>query len=253
MLRVLCGFLVVLCFTWGKYCEAQSLFGGSGGNTTATSGRSSTGSSSNRPAGSGGSGTSSSIGSNLFSPSSANRPAGTGSRETQGRSGAAGSTLTQTGLNAGDGSVAAKVGQSSFTGRSNTSNQFIGAQGSSGRGMGSNSQFSLLQGLVNNENFNANNANNTPAQSLTPQLKLGFVYTTLPAAELQTIVQTRLVALPALGARTAGVSATVDAEGMVVLSGIVVTEDDRLLMETLVRMEPGVRDVRNELKTSTSP
>lgn len=170
-------------------------------------------------------------------------------------SGSGTSSLTQSNLNAGDGSVAATIGQNTFVGRGENSSRFVGSRNSSTttNGRGAN-QMSLLQSLVGNNDFTQNSNNsNAQTQSITPQLRLGFALPPLPAVELQSTVQSRLVGLPALGPRTNGVIAKADPQGLVVLTGSVQSEDDRLLMETLVRMEPGVRSVRNELAVRSAP
>ncbi|HWL08160.1 MAG TPA: BON domain-containing protein [Planctomicrobium sp.] len=248
MKKYLAGFLMVLISGWGIDCHAQSLFGnGSILGSSSSGGTSGTGSSGggNRAGSSG----SSSSNSGLFGGSSGSGSTGSG-QSRSGQSGSGGGAATgQTNLNLGNGSVAAQVGQSQFAGRSADSAQFVGSQNaSSGNAGRNNSQFSLLQGLMNNAEFNPNTNNGTQqSQPIVPQLKLGFVPPAIPPAEIQSTIQTRLVALPSLGMRSAGVSSRVNDQGLVVLSGVVPTEEDRLLMETLIRMEPGVRDVQNNL------
>ncbi|SFI45581.1 BON domain-containing protein [Planctomicrobium piriforme] len=111
-------------------------------------------------------------------------------------------------------------------------------------------QFSQLQSLLGNNTFDPNATAATQVLRIRPVLKLGFQMQSIPSSTLQSTVQTRLVALPNLGPRAASVTALADENGQVTLSGLVQSEDDRRLVETLVRMEPGVRNVRNDLKVN---
>jgi hypothetical protein len=78
-----------------------------------------------------------------------------------------------------------------------------------------------------------------------PRLAIGFEYTMPPNAELAETLQQHLNLTPGLTERG---SVSVSVQGStVILSGSVPSEHDRELAELLVRFEPGVEDVRNDL------
>jgi hypothetical protein len=84
-----------------------------------------------------------------------------------------------------------------------------------------------------------------------PQLKIGFEPAFTPPAELTLSVTNRIAKVDTAHG-IAGVVATADEEeaGTVVLTGTVRTEQLRKKAEHLVRFEPGVREVRNEIVVS---
>ncbi len=255
-MKILCGAVILTLSLSQGVCHAQSLFGGSGalGQTATSNGRSS-GSSSGLMSGTGGgSGSASRGGASSGAGSQAGRSGSSANRNNASTAGTG--SLGETRFNAGDGSLGATIGTSGFIGRGDNAGRFIGSQQSSAtnRRNSSAAQFSMLQSLVSGNSFNQNNnANSTPALSITPQVQLGFAAPTRVASELQTTVQTRLITLPALEQRATGVKAIADEQGLVTLTGNVRSEDDRRMMEILVRMEPGVREVRNELAIDLTP
>lgn len=83
-----------------------------------------------------------------------------------------------------------------------------------------------------------------------PQLTIGFAFAPAPSPQIQsnlgnTFQQSQ--SLPLAGERLAGVNAAVGAGGAVHLTGTVTDTRTRQLAEMLVRLEPGVRTVTNEL------
>lgn len=81
-----------------------------------------------------------------------------------------------------------------------------------------------------------------------PQLKIGFEPVPTPAPQLTSAVANRITKVDASHG-IAGVVATADESeaGLIVLTGTVKTEQLRKKAEHLVRFEPGVREVRNEI------
>jgi len=241
---------VALGLMFSTQANAQSLFGSSGAlsNTAASNGggRASGGMSggstgSSGASGFGGGGT----GGGMFGASG-----GTGARSGGAATGAAGgqSSLTRSSLNAGDGSLGDTVGMSGFVGRGDTAGRFVGSQNASRqRVTGNSQQFSALQ---NRNNLNANSNTTPPKQLLRPQVQLGFESPLAMTPPVPGNMQTRIAELPAVGSRAAGVRMQLDSAGVLTLTGTVTSEDDRRMMEILTRMEPGVRDVRNELQIS---
>jgi osmotically-inducible protein OsmY len=83
-------------------------------------------------------------------------------------------------------------------------------------------------------------------RSIRPQQKVAFEVPESSREDLHTTLNTRFERVtrqPALR----GVSVELDAEGVVVLRGEVATPAQRQLAANMVRLEPGVRKVRNEL------
>jgi len=155
------------------------------------------------------------------------------------------SSLTQSSLNAGDGSLGATVGMSGFVGRGDTAGRFVGSQNARRQQVGGGSQqFSAFQ---NRNNANDNNTT-PPRQLMRPRVQLGFESPLATGTTLPGTLQSRISSLPAIGNRASGVAMQMDAAGRVTLTGSVANENDRRMMEILTRMEPGVREVRNELQ-----
>jgi len=253
MPRLSLAALLVGLLAVSNECPAQSLFGNSGALSSTSNSNGSAGRSSTGGTGSAGASSTGSSGSSFGSGSSSSGSSGSRSGSGTG-SGAGTTTLKMTQLNAGDGTLGETIGTSGFAGFGDNSGRFIGNQNAS-TSTRSNSarQFSQLQGLLNNNNFQQNANQNVATQQIRPQVKLGFNTPMMPSQALQSTVQARVINLPALGDRMSGVTALADAQGTVTLSGRVASEDDRKLTEILVRMEPGVRTVKNELAVTDSP
>jgi hypothetical protein len=162
------------------------------------------------------------------------------------------SSLSQTMMNAGDGSLGATIGTSGFVGQGDNTGRFIGNQNaSSQRMLGSGQQFSQLQSLIGNDQFTPDSTSTSSQKQLArPVMRLGFTPPQPAPLAMQNTIQSRLISLPQLGERAAGVNALADETGRVTLTGRVGSEDDRKLVEMLVRLEPGVRSVQNDLKVT---
>ncbi|WP_437203275.1 BON domain-containing protein [Planctomicrobium sp. SH664] len=251
--------LLVLAFVPGILllsaldCSAQSLFGGGGGGSSGAGG-----SGGGRSGSGGGSGmaTGGSIGSGSSSGSG-----GGSSRSGSGGSNRSGNN-SQGGAQAGIGNsllnlterAGDSIGQNTFVGRSDNTS-FVGrtgaasATGNRGRNNGLNSLMSALSGADSmNGNFNQNGLQNQNTQRIKPQLQLGFSPPEVSAVHLNTTLQSRMASIPTYSTRLPGVNFAADDSGTVTLTGTVSNDNDRRLAETLIRMEPGVRDVKNELK-----
>jgi hypothetical protein len=124
-----------------------------------------------------------------------------------------------------------------------------GAAGQQG-GRGAQNGLSQLQNLFSQgQNFNGQNQ----AQSM-PQiriaLRLGFRPQPISATRMKTF-ETRLTSLP--GMRFVGSPEVVMEGRTAILRGTVATEDDRELAGAMVKMEPDVLEVRNDLVVADSP
>lgn len=166
----------------------------------------------------------------------------------QGQTGSAtntGQALGTTNLNAADGSLSATVGQGAFVGGQNngnfTGNRFAGQTAS----QGVQAQFGNL--TSNNRTQNRNTQGQSDRKAVRPQFRIAFETPTIPATNIEQQLKLATVELPPISSRAHSVSVGVDATGMVTLAGVVASERDKKLLESYVRMEPGVRSVQSEL------
>ena len=135
--------------------------------------------------------------------------------------------------------------QGNFVGR----NQRTGQNTRQQNNQGGNRQQGGRQNL--DDLLNGMNQQNNPTidqrRAIRPQLRVAFdETTTTPATESRSTLQPRFESLtqtPSLR----GVAYELDAEGVVVLRGKVDTPSQRRLAENVVKLEPGVKKVRNEL------
>jgi hypothetical protein len=87
---------------------------------------------------------------------------------------------------------------------------------------------------------------NTQRKVLRPQQRLGFAYTPPPAAKINTALSTRAQYIaPKVGGQ--GLNVTVEDGGIAVLRGQVSSVENGKMVASMMRMEPGIRSVRNEL------
>lgn len=158
-------------------------------------------------------------------------------------------SMPQPTFNTGDGSLGATIGTSGFVGRGDNAGRFVGSQNSTQRRTSTNAnQFSQLRNTGNQNRGNVNNTN--VRQSMRPQVQLGFEPAATFAGVEPSNFHAQLMDLPGIGSRAAGIVPSFSGDGVVTLTGTVATEDDRRMMEVLTRMEPGVRDVKNELRVA---
>lgn len=156
-----------------------------------------------------------------------------------------GQALGTTNLNAADGSLSATVGQGGFVGGQNngtfTGNRFAGQSAS----QGTQAQFGNLQN--NNRTQNRNNQTQTDRKPVRPQFRIAFPTQTIPQSEIQSSLTLNAINLPPIVSNSKAIKIEVDAQGLVLLTGTVSTDRERKLLESYVRMEPGVRNVKNEV------
>lgn len=135
--------------------------------------------------------------------------------------------------------------QGNFVGRNQRTGQDTRQQGNQGgnRQQGGRQNLDDLLNGVNQQN----NQSTDQRRAIRPQLRVAFDETsTTSATEIRSTLQPRFESLnqtPSLR----GVAYELDAEGVVVLRGKVDTPSQRRLAENVVRLEPGVKKVRNEL------
>jgi hypothetical protein len=96
--------------------------------------------------------------------------------------------------------------------------------------------------------FGGQGGDSTGSRYPNPQLKIGFEPVATPPAQLTMAVTTRIAKVDAAHGLAEVVALAYDTEaGTIVLTGTVRTEQLRKKAEHLVRFEPGVREVRNEI------
>ena len=187
---------------------------------------------------------------------------------TSATTGAAGATSGFGGAAGGGGSAAnrtAGTGQPTYgqpqPTQGNTQNAFIGGRGQQQQFIGGNQrtgqQQNNRQQQQNNRQsgFGQNDPNNMNGQgqqnqdqrrAIRPSFKVTFDQPQKPAADIRSTLQPRFDSLkqtPSLR----GVAYALDADGVVVLRGTVDTPAQKRLAENVVKLEPGVKKVRNEL------
>lgn len=249
-ISVLCGVCLTIALAAPGSCSAQqsSLFGSSG----SSGGRTSTGQS-----GSSGAGAMGNAAGALGSSMGGSRGA-TGGAGASGRTGTSQGGVQQPQFNQ-FGSVGNAIGQGNFVGRSDNSGRFVGqtqagqqnAQGGMGLGrMGGGGRNGNNNGNNNNGNNNFGGGGNQQAQQrrVRPQLKVAFPTPAIQTATVATTLQQRLSTHETLTAGSLkNVNLTMEEGGVVTLRGEVASQDARSLAAAMVRLEPGVRQVVNEL------
>ena len=94
---------------------------------------------------------------------------------------------------------------------------------------------------------NANNAAPAPKLTARPVQRIAFGYDAPNPEATRIAVTTRLAGLATRRPELANVAVAVDGAGRHVLTGVVSDESARGLAAALVRLEPGVREVVNDL------
>jgi hypothetical protein len=117
-----------------------------------------------------------------------------------------------------------------------------------------------LNQQFNRSNQNRNTGNTQGTRTIRPSLRLGFTPKLRPAADLKKSFDQQLKALTTRLPRItngrsdyASVKFDLAKQGEVVLSGNVPSEDTASLLANILRMEPGVVSVRNDLKIPPAP
>lgn len=164
----------------------------------------------------------------------------------------------------GIGQQTAGASRQGIVGRGDTTGRFVGSanSGQQNFGTGTNAlgqQFgtrsrglnrqSNLFGGMGDDGFGGGNGTNSNGYRVPiPQQKVAFEYRERPAPEVGQRINVQLAKVSQkLSIR--GVTLSVD-DGAVTLRGTVKSEGDRKLAEQLVRLEPGVRTVVNELEVA---
>jgi len=236
-----CGLIAVACLV-SSVASAQNR-GSNGSSNTGSSGFGNTGSFGSGSAGSSGFGT---TGSSGLGGSSGFGSTGFGAQNglgTNGQSGFGGQN--QLGANGNNGGILGRnTNQNQFLGR-NVQNQ--GAGGNTGLGGGRGGGGNRGNNGLNSQNGGGNGANANQTPLVRPRQKVAFDYRLPTSAAIQTTLETRLTKLSAKAPGLKSVMVAVEDKGEVVLRGEVTSVSESKLAENMLRLEPGVRTVRNEL------
>lgn len=117
----------------------------------------------------------------------------------------------------------------------------MGMMGRGGFGMGG-------MGMGGRGGMGQMGANNDPRSQLRIPMRIGFARPAMDYSKVASTIQNRLTKIPTL-AQANNVNVALN-EGLVTLSGTVRSERDRLIIERLMKLEPGVRTVQNDLTVS---
>ena len=140
---------------------------------------------------------------------------------------------------------------SGLVGRGDVGSRFIGNQLSQQGGTNQNRRFSSTRAASGQTNTSRLNGNRSSSSSqfgtFRPQQRVAFAYQQRSTAAVAANVTGRLQQTMALKDRLSGLGVQLNKEGQVTLRGQVKSEAARRLAENVIRLEPGVRSVRNEL------
>ncbi len=162
--------------------------------------------------------------------------------------------MGQNGAGGQNGFLGANPNQNSFLGRGNAQNQG-GAMGLNGmmNQLGNNrgGNRNANRGNMNTMSSMFNNGGSMNGQSsappIRPRQRVAFDYP-LPKGEvLQTTLQSQLTKSAIRRPAMANVMVSLNSDGEVLMRGAVSSQSEAKLVENMMRLEPGVRSVRNEL------
>jgi len=185
---------------------------------------------------------------------------GFGSSGFGGQSGAGGGGQTgfgaggQTGFG-GQNQLGANGNNGGILGRNTNPNQLLG-RNVQNAGVGQNNNFGGGRGGGGNRGNNGlnalnsagGNAGNTNQQPIVrPRLEVGFNFPKPKTDNIQVAIESRLTKLSVKSPALKSVMVSVEDKGEVVLRGTVASESEAKLATQLLRLEPGVQSIRNEL------
>ncbi|MEZ6072286.1 MAG: BON domain-containing protein [Pirellulales bacterium] len=144
-----------------------------------------------------------------------------------------------------------------IVGRDDSTGRFVGDQRVNQLGQGGNTgrtNRNFANRSRDNRNANARNGQLNDANSgqrnraaIRPRQRVAFSYTPPTAQSVGAQIGEQLRGISLQYGELSGVDVVVDAEGVATLTGTVAEPEQRRLAELIVRLEPGVRSVRNDL------
>jgi len=147
------------------------------------------------------------------------------------------------GLGGGTGGRAGGTSSTGFGGSTGSSGGFGGTSGSTGGFGGSSGGFG---------NSNQQNNSITGPRAISYTATVRFATKPVTQVQLGTDIRDMLSSSSSIS-RVSGIQIELPTTGQVVLRGTVLDEDEARLIEGMVRLTPGVRDVKNELKFPVAP
>ena len=155
------------------------------------------------------------------------------------------------------GQLSNTIGQG-FVGRSDNAGRFVGQQQAgqqstqtrrSFRGVGTTGQPGANSPFGNNRFGQSGGAFGGSSQQtiLRPVHRIAFRYPQRATTAINTTLQMRFARLAARQPQFRGISVILQGDGEAVLRGTVFSAEDKRLAAHLVRLEPGVRRIRNEI------
>ena len=155
------------------------------------------------------------------------------------------------------GALSGMVGQGSFVGQGNAAQGFVGSRQAGTQAPGvSNRNFSGA-GFQGGGDFNQFNQlqgqGSSSRRKIQPQYRIAFKRPQLEVRQVDERLQRAMSRLSETNPTFAGIDVSLDETGIVALQGVVESDDARRLIEALVRLEPGVRDVTNEIEVGDDP
>jgi len=172
---------------------------------------------------------------------------GTGGFGTGGTGAAGGGRTGTTGSTGFGGTTGAAGGRQGGIGGAQGGGFGGGAQGGGFGGGAQGGGFGAQGGFGNQQNTGLQSS---VAISYTATPK--FTFAALTPVQLQGTLQSVISSSTQMSSR-AGVQVETQNGGIVVLRGTVADDDELRLVEGMIRLTPGVRDVKNELKIATAP
>jgi hypothetical protein len=119
---------------------------------------------------------------------------------------------------------------------------------------GSGPTFTTLGGSdFNPDSFNQSGSGQSSTRQVRPRYRLGFDFAPAPATQITSRIDVHLTRLTESNPQFAGVQIAINDQGIAELRGEAPTEDASRLIENIVRMEPGVRGVDNQLAVPPTP
>jgi len=175
---------------------------------------------------------------------------GTSGGLSAGQSGTTGSGLSGNNSFAGTvpgESTATSNAAQSFIG-SNATQGFVGGASQAGNQQASNRQFQAIQ---NNQSQQSTGQQSGTVREIRTALRVGFAFPTASQSQINgRLASANLATLDRFTARRpelAGINVATNSSGIAVLSGSVPTVETRRLAANLMRLQPGVRKVDNQI------
>lgn len=154
--------------------------------------------------------------------------------------------------------------QGAFVGRDDTAGRFVGDQrlGQQTTGRGGNTGGRQLgnrgggsttgRAFGDTGQFGGQGNRNSGRRVIRPRQEIAFTYTRPAAEQINSTLNQRFTRFAARRPAMQGVTITIDQQGVATLSGQVETAESRRLAALMVRLEPGVRSIDNQLTVKPS-